>query len=73
MDIWDVLSQECREEVILVECDSLMETLETYLRKHRSVKRFFSVAKTQGVELSKKLSIVSDTWNYYLNSYVPTY
>ena len=35
MDIWDVLSQECREEVILVECDRLMETLDSYLRKHR--------------------------------------
>ena len=35
MDIWDLLSQECREEVILVECDSLLETLDNYLRKHR--------------------------------------
>ncbi len=37
IDIWDVLSKECREEVVLVECDSLMDTLENYLRKHRCV------------------------------------
>jgi len=35
MDIWEVMSSECREEVILVECDQLMITLENYLRKHR--------------------------------------
>ncbi len=37
IDIWDVMSQECREEVILVDCDSLMGTLDSYLRKHRYV------------------------------------
>ena len=35
IDIWDVLSSECREEVVLIECDALMDTLENYLRKHR--------------------------------------
>ncbi|XP_052245499.1 gametogenetin-binding protein 2-like isoform X2 [Dreissena polymorpha] len=35
IDIWDLLSKECREEVLLVDADCLLETLETYLRKHR--------------------------------------
>lgn len=35
IDIWDLLSQECREEVVLVDADSLLDTLENYLRKHR--------------------------------------
>ncbi|XP_074640897.1 gametogenetin-binding protein 2-like isoform X2 [Tubulanus polymorphus] len=34
-EVWDVLSKECREEVLLIDADSLMETLENYLRKHR--------------------------------------
>lgn len=37
IDIWDLLAQECREEVVLVDADSLLETLENYLRKHRLV------------------------------------
>ncbi|XP_066918743.1 gametogenetin-binding protein 2-like [Clytia hemisphaerica] len=35
MDVWDLLSQECRDEVVLIDSDSLLDTLETYLRKHR--------------------------------------
>ncbi|WAR02768.1 GGNB2-like protein [Mya arenaria] len=35
IDIWDLLSKECREEVLLVDADCLLDTLETYLRKHR--------------------------------------
>ncbi|KAL3856777.1 hypothetical protein ACJMK2_011495 [Sinanodonta woodiana] len=35
LDIWELLSQECREEVVLVDADSLLETLENYLCKHR--------------------------------------
>eukprot|EP00794_Sanderia_malayensis_P014367 gene14367-15865_t len=35
MDVWDLLSQECRDEVVLIDSDSLLETLENYLRKHR--------------------------------------
>ncbi|XP_064653255.1 gametogenetin-binding protein 2-like isoform X2 [Lineus longissimus] len=34
-DVWDVLSKECREKVVLIDADSLLDTLETYLRKHR--------------------------------------
>lgn len=36
-DVWDVLSKECREKVVLIDADSLLDTLETYLRKHRWV------------------------------------
>lgn len=35
IDIWDLLSQDCREEVVLVDAASLKMTLENYLRKHR--------------------------------------
>jgi len=35
MDVWDLLSQECRDEVVLIDSDSLLDTLENYLRKHR--------------------------------------
>lgn len=34
-DVWDIMSPECRDEVSRIECDSLMITLESYLRKHR--------------------------------------
>ncbi|KAG8451117.1 hypothetical protein GDO86_003400 [Hymenochirus boettgeri] len=35
MDVWEVMSQECRDEVVLIDSGSLLETLENYLRKHR--------------------------------------
>ena len=35
IDIWDLLAQDCREEVVLVDADGLLDTLENYLRKHR--------------------------------------
>ena len=35
MDIWEVLSHECREEVVLVDSDDLIDTLDKYLKKHR--------------------------------------
>ena len=35
MDIWEALSQECREELVRVEQDGLVDTVEIYLRKHR--------------------------------------
>lgn len=39
MDVWELMSQECRDEVVLIDSSCLLETLETYLRKHRYVKR----------------------------------
>ncbi|XP_063308146.1 gametogenetin-binding protein 2 isoform X1 [Pelobates fuscus] len=35
MDVWEVMSQECRDEVVLIDSSCLLETLENYLRKHR--------------------------------------
>uniref|UniRef100_A0A8C7JK87 Gametogenetin-binding protein 2 n=1 Tax=Oncorhynchus kisutch TaxID=8019 RepID=A0A8C7JK87_ONCKI len=35
MDVWELMSQECRDEVVLIDSTCLLETLETYLRKHR--------------------------------------
>ncbi|XP_032823605.2 gametogenetin-binding protein 2 isoform X1 [Petromyzon marinus] len=34
-DVWDRMSQDCRDEVVLIDSDCLLETLETHLRKHR--------------------------------------
>uniref|UniRef100_A0A8C7DZV5 Gametogenetin-binding protein 2 n=1 Tax=Oncorhynchus kisutch TaxID=8019 RepID=A0A8C7DZV5_ONCKI len=35
MEVWERMSQECRDEVVLIDSACLLETLETYLRKHR--------------------------------------
>ncbi|XP_058482975.1 gametogenetin-binding protein 2 [Solea solea] len=35
MDVWELMSQECRDEVVLIDNACLLETLETYLCKHR--------------------------------------
>ncbi|XP_028662807.1 gametogenetin-binding protein 2 isoform X2 [Erpetoichthys calabaricus] len=35
MDVWELMSQECRDEVVLIDSTCLLETLENYLRKHR--------------------------------------
>ncbi|XP_041347391.1 gametogenetin-binding protein 2-like [Gigantopelta aegis] len=34
-DVWELLSQDCRKEVVLIDAESLLDTLNTYLRKHR--------------------------------------
>ncbi|POI32685.1 hypothetical protein CIB84_003564 [Bambusicola thoracicus] len=39
MDVWELMSQECRDEVVLIDSSCLLETLETYLRKHRRRER----------------------------------
>ncbi|KAE8623560.1 hypothetical protein XENTR_v10005653 [Xenopus tropicalis] len=35
MDVWEVMSPECRDEVALIDSNCLLETLENYLQKHR--------------------------------------
>uniref|UniRef100_A0A3Q3JUY2 Gametogenetin-binding protein 2 n=1 Tax=Monopterus albus TaxID=43700 RepID=A0A3Q3JUY2_MONAL len=35
IDVWEQMSQECRDEVVVIDSACLLETLETYLRKHR--------------------------------------
>ncbi|CAF0955399.1 unnamed protein product, partial [Didymodactylos carnosus] len=42
-EIWERMSQECREEAILVDTDGLLDTLENYLGKHK----FCSECKTK--------------------------
>ncbi|KAK0178640.1 hypothetical protein PV327_007516 [Microctonus hyperodae] len=34
-EVWDVMKSPCRQEITLVETDTLESTLDTYLRKHR--------------------------------------
>ena len=33
--LWDSMAAECREELTLVEADTLLDTIEAYLQKHR--------------------------------------
>ncbi|XP_075913806.1 gametogenetin-binding protein 2-like [Petromyzon marinus] len=35
LDVWDLMSPECREEAVLIDSDCLLETLDAYLQKHR--------------------------------------
>ncbi|XP_072302724.1 gametogenetin-binding protein 2 [Eucyclogobius newberryi] len=35
MDVWELMSQECRDEVVVIDSAGLLDTLEEYLRKHR--------------------------------------
>ena len=35
LDVWDLMAKECREEVVLIEAETLQDTLEAYLKKHR--------------------------------------
>jgi len=34
-EVWDVSSKECRDEITQIDSDSLLVTVEEYLRKHR--------------------------------------
>lgn len=34
-EVWDCMELPCRQELALIENDTLDETVETYLRKHR--------------------------------------
>lgn len=45
--LWDSMAQECREELTLVEADTLLDTLEAYLQKHRYNYRFYWIAVLQ--------------------------
>ncbi|OCT57873.1 hypothetical protein XELAEV_18002963mg [Xenopus laevis] len=36
MDVWELMSPECRDEVALIDSNSLLETLENYLQKYRA-------------------------------------
>jgi hypothetical protein len=41
IEVWDTMSRECREAVVLIEADMLLFTLESYLKKHRSAFKTF--------------------------------
>lgn len=43
MDVWELMSQVCRDEVVVIDNACLLETLETYLRKHRCKKCKFHI------------------------------
>lgn len=35
IDIWDQMSRECHEEILTLECNDVLETMNNYLKKHR--------------------------------------
>ena len=35
MDIWDGMSRECHEEIVTLDCQDVVETMNNYLKKHR--------------------------------------
>ncbi|CAL9685871.1 unnamed protein product [Knipowitschia caucasica] len=35
MDVWELMSQECKDEVVVIDSECLLDTLEEYLRKHK--------------------------------------
>ncbi|XP_014662707.1 PREDICTED: uncharacterized protein LOC106805568 isoform X3 [Priapulus caudatus] len=35
IDVWEMMSQDCREEVVLIDSKCLLDTMESYLGKHR--------------------------------------
>lgn len=41
--LWDSMAQECKEELTLVEADTLLDTLEAYLQKHRYLTKLLTV------------------------------
>lgn len=43
METWELLSHDCREEVVLIDTESLITTLESYLRKHRLVQYIVTI------------------------------
>ena len=43
--LWDSMAQECREELTLVEANTLLDTLEAYLQKHRYKNSHFLLAR----------------------------
>lgn len=36
-ELWGVMSEDCRDECCVVESESLLDMLETYLQKHKYV------------------------------------
>jgi len=34
-EVWNLMAQDCREEVVVIESEVLLDTLESYLKKHR--------------------------------------
>lgn len=36
MDIWNDLSNECKEEVVVLDCEGILDLMEDYLKRHRS-------------------------------------
>lgn len=37
VDVWDSMNDECRQQILIVNTEHLVDTLDNYLRKHRFV------------------------------------
>jgi len=44
--VWDVATKECRDEITQIDSDSLLLTVEEYLRKHRYSNFYFQILKS---------------------------
>nr|XP_039259146.1 gametogenetin-binding protein 2-like isoform X1 [Styela clava] len=50
MDIWNDLSNECKEEVVILDCEGILDLMEEYLKRHRFCKDCKSkVARAFGI------------------------
>ncbi|CAF1069666.1 unnamed protein product [Adineta ricciae] len=66
--VWDLMDKECREEVTLIENNSLFQTLENYLRKHK----FCSECKLKVSEAFELLINNADETNCERNGFRPS-
>lgn len=41
MDIWNELSNDCKEEVVILDCEGILDLMEDYLKRHRYYKSCF--------------------------------
>ncbi|KAJ7420113.1 Gametogenetin-binding protein 2 [Pitangus sulphuratus] len=69
MDVWELMSQECRDEVVLIDSSCLLETLETYLRKHRRAQRVGGVAFPSRQSRCASRRFCTDCKNKVLRAY----
>ncbi|GAB6028734.1 Gametoproteintin-binding protein 2 [Chamberlinius hualienensis] len=59
LDVWEQMSKECQQEVVIIEEHVLSETVETYLRKHR----FCAECKSKVQQAFKLLTQEADSTN----------
>lgn len=51
-EVWDCMELPCQQELTLIETDTLDDTLETYLRKHRYIYLFMHLFIYINIDIS---------------------